>query len=115
MARTRINDFEGHERVKAIASALLASVDDMKRKRCPSCGHPGLECHLGPNSVAIICTTPLARSEDHDGGFATCEYSYIVHLTDITTGPFALKFAEEPSTKPAPPAKKPTTRRRTAR
>lgn len=105
-------DPDGDARVSVIATSLLGLVDDLKRKLCPACGHPNLHPQIGPNSVAIICKTPMERDAEFEGEFATCPYSKLIHLTDITTGPFALKFAEPvkaPVKKPAPV----TRRRRT--
>lgn len=117
MARARkpkpVVDPDGDARVSSIAKALLGLVDDLKRKMCPACGHPNLHPQIGPNSVAITCKTPMEHDLDIEGEFVLCTYSKLVHLTDITTGVFALQFAE-PFVRPQPatPIKKPATRRR---
>lgn len=96
--------------LETLVISILAAADELGRKACPDCGHPNLKLVVELNYIIIHCETPVVRDADFDGMFASCEYHKIVHLTEITKGPFALQFKE-----PEPPKPKRAPRRRSAR
>jgi hypothetical protein len=107
MPRNRALD----QHLETLASSILAAADEISRKSCPDCGHPNLYLVVEHNYIIIHCETPITRTtEGADVTYEPCAYHRIVHLTEITKGPFALQFREPEPPKPKRPPRRRTTR-----
>lgn len=99
------------ERVQNIGESILASVNELYRMACPKCGHSGLDFAVNNNVILVHCEIPLRKNEE-TGEFETCDFSHLVYPTDVTKGPFALKFSDtDPRSVKKPATRKAPTRR----